>query len=114
MAYILQAILYLGYAILAGSRFFPKNSDATLENIEQSNKNMLIVLFALPLSLFTFSLAFLFQDSPGVMSLAWVLESAILYLIARRMNDTRIFMGATLIFVIGTIKQLSLVHSLTS
>lgn len=98
---------------MAGSRFFPKHSDDTLGNIEQSNKNILIVLFALPLSLFTFSLAFLFQDTPGVMSLAWVLESVILYMIATRMNDTRIFIGATLVFVIGIIKQVSLVYSLT-
>ncbi len=111
-AYILQAIVYFGYAIIAGSRFFPKNSSESLWNIEQKNKNILIVLFALPLSLFTFSLAFLFRDTPGVMSLAWILESSILYLIAQRMNDTRIFSSATLVFVIGIIKEISLMDSL--
>lgn len=112
VAYILQAIVYLGYAIIAGSRFFPKDSDKAIWGLEQNNKNVLIVLFALPLSLFTFSLAFLFRDVPGVMSLAWVLESTILYLIAVRMNDARIFTGATLVFIIGIIKEVSLVDSM--
>jgi len=70
---------------------------------------MLLVLFALPLSLFTFSFAFLFQDVPGVMSLAWVIESAILYLIAIRMNDTRIFTSAHLVLAIGIIKEVTLI-----
>ncbi len=112
LAYILQAILYLGYAIIAGAKFFPKDSREVSGTIEQNNKNILIVLFALPLSLFTFSLAFLFRDIPGVMSLAWILESTILYLIAVRMNDTRIFSGATIVFVIGMIREVSLVENM--
>lgn len=112
LAYILQASLYLWYAMIAGSKFFPKSTWETTNTTNQDNKNILIVLFALPLSLFTFSLAFLFQDTPGVMSLAWILESAILYMIAVRMNDARIFTGATLVFAIGIIREVSLIESI--
>jgi hypothetical protein len=103
VAYIIQAIVYLGYAIMTGYRFLSKNTGVNSVP-EEKNKNILLVLFAVPLSLFTFSLAFLFRDTPGVMSLAWILESTILYLVAIRMNDSKIFTGANFIFLIGVIK----------
>lgn len=109
LAYIVQALVYLGYAIVVWSKFLPTVSQSTQGTVNQDNKNMLLVLFALPLSLFTFSFAFLFQDVPGVMSLAWVIESAILYLIAIRMNDTRIFTAAHLVLAIGIIKEVTLI-----
>ena len=85
-AYILQAFITLVYALILHSYFMKRESIQT-----QLTKNTLLILFAVPLSLFTFALAFVFRDIPSVMSLAWVIESAILYLIAVRMRDSRIF-----------------------
>ena len=72
-----------------GSRFLPK-TDTHLSTAPQEHKNILLILFALPLSLFTLSLAFVFGNVPGIMSLAWIIESSILYLVYTRMKDSRI------------------------
>lgn len=75
-------------------------------------KNTLLVLFAVPLSLFTFALAFLFQDVPGMMSLAWIIESSILYMVAVRMQDARIFLFAHGVLLIGLIKEVTLISNM--
>ena len=46
-----------------------------------AGSSLSLVLLAIPLSLFTFAIAFLFRDIPGMMSLAWVVESVILYFV---------------------------------
>lgn len=40
-----------------------------------------------------------------MMSLAWILESTILYLVYTRLGDLRIYIAACLIFLIGIIRQ---------
>jgi len=72
------------------------------------------VLFAVPLSLFTLALAFVFGDLPGMMSLAWMLEATILYLVYTRIRDDRIYFAACLVFGIGIIRQISLIDSFIS
>jgi hypothetical protein len=47
-----------------------------------------------------------------MMSLAWILESTILYLVYTRIADVRIFFAASLVFLIGIIRQFVLVGSL--
>lgn len=74
-------------------------------------KNTILILFAIPLSLFTFALAFVFRDTPSVMSLAWVLESTILYFVATRMEDKRILSAAHIVLGLGLIKEISLINS---
>lgn len=70
-----------------------------------------MVLFALPLSLFTLALAFVFSDRPGMMSLAWILESTILYLVYSY-GDIRIYFAACLVFFIGIVRQTVLIDSI--
>ncbi len=111
VAYILQAATYLIYGMIVSSRLLPTRwSD--IATLSAPQKTDLLVLFAIPLSLFTLALAFVFGDLPGMMSLAWVLESTILYLVYTRMWDIRIYFAACLIFLIGIIRQIILVGSL--
>lgn len=112
VAYIFQAILYLLYAFITGSRFFPHTSSDSLESSHEDGKNILLILFTLPLSLFTFSLAFLFEDIPGMMSLAWIIESTILYLVYTRMRIVHIFTFATIVFLVGIMKETTLLSSI--
>jgi Predicted membrane protein (DUF2339) len=111
LAYIWQALIYLMYAFFAGASFFPKTW-SPLSTLSNDHKNNLLLLFALPLSLFTFSLAFVFSDIPGVMSLAWMIESAILYLVYTRLKDEKIFLFATFILLVGIIKEVSLIGTI--
>lgn len=110
VAYIAQAIVSLGYAVFISQKLNISTNTATLN---QENKNTLVVLFAIPLSLFTFSIAFLFRDIPGMMSLAWILESSILYLVSIRMNDERIFTFAHGVFLVGIVKEFTLIGAIT-
>lgn len=80
--------------------------------ISAPNKTTLLVLFALPLSLVTFALAFIFQESASVMSLAWMIESSILYMVYSRMQDRRILLFASVVFLIGICKYLLLIGGL--
>ncbi len=111
LAYILLAGVYLLYAMVTGSRFFPEWSKETTSTEE--GKNILLVLFALPLSLFTLALAFVFGSVPGIMSLSWILESSILYLVYSRMKDTKIYFAWCLVFLIGMMKQVTLLDTIT-
>ncbi len=70
------------------------------------------MFFAVPLSLFTLALAFVFGDLPGMLSLAWILEATILYLVYARIGDVRIYFAACLVFLIGIIRQTILTNSL--
>lgn len=47
-----------------------------------------------------------------MMSLAWVLESTILYLVYTRISDVRIYFAACLVFLIGIIRQTILVDAI--
>jgi hypothetical protein len=47
-----------------------------------------------------------------MMSLAWILESTILYLVYTRMEDIRIYYAGCIVFLIGIIRQVLLVGSL--
>jgi hypothetical protein len=111
LAYILQAVVYLAYGILLSSRIVPTGG-AGIAALPATQKTDLLVLFALPLSLFTLALAFVFGDLPGMMSLAWILESTILYLVYTRLSDIRIYLAACLVFLIGIVRQVILVDSL--
>jgi hypothetical protein len=83
-----------------------------IATLPTGNKTDLLVLFALPLSLFTLALAFVFGDLPGMMSLAWILESTILYLVYTRLGDLRIYIAACLVFLIGIVRQTVLLGSI--
>lgn len=113
VAYIFQAIIYLIYAFIAGSRFLPHPSGDTIASPSEDGENILLILFALPLSLFTFSLAFLFKGIPGMMSLAWIIESVILYLVYTRMHIVHIFTFATAVFCIWIIKETTLLSNIS-
>ncbi len=41
------------------------------------------------------------------MSLAWIMESSILYLVSVRMREVKIFIAASLVFFIGVIEQIT-------
>jgi hypothetical protein len=112
VAYILQAVVYLAYGMLLSSRILPTTGGAGIAALPAPQKTDLLVLFALPLSLFTLALAFVFGDLPGMMSLAWVLESTILYLVYTRLSDIRIYIAACLVFLIGIVRQVVLMDSL--
>ena len=111
VTYIIQAIVYLAYAMMISSRLLPTRR-ADITTLSTTQKTDLLVLFALPLSLFTLALAFVFGDLPGMMSLAWILEATILYLVSTRIDDIRIYFAACLVFLIGVIRQIVLVDSL--
>ena len=101
--------MYLIYALVVGRKLMiPDEKNA----ISAPNKTTLLVLFALPLSLVTFALAFIFQESASVMSLAWMIESSILYMVYSRMQDRRILLFASVVFFIGICKYLLLVGDL--
>jgi Predicted membrane protein (DUF2339) len=112
VAYIIQAIGYLAYGMMISSRLLP-TCWADIATLPATQKTDLLVLFALPLSLFTLALAFVFGDLPGMMSLAWILESSILYLVYTRIADIRIFFAACLVFLIGILRQTILVDSIS-
>ncbi len=111
LLFIIEAIIYLMYAFVAGKWLIAQANNplgaSTLEN-----KSTILVLFAIPLSLFTFSLAFIFKDVPSMMSLAWVIESAILYLVATRMQDNRIFLAWHLVLIIWLISESTLIATI--
>ncbi len=104
--YVLQALVTLIYATMLYQHFARIESTFT-----QLTKNILLILFAVPVSLFTFALVFLFWDIPSIMSLAWVIEASILYLIAVRMHDSRIFAAAHIILFLGLTKEMTLIDS---
>jgi hypothetical protein len=111
VAYIVQAVIYLIYGMIISSRIIPVGP-WDIMTLPATQKTDLLVLFALPLSLFTLALAFVFGDLPGMMSLAWILESTILYLVYTRISDIRIYIAACLIFLIGIARQIILIDSL--
>jgi hypothetical protein len=47
-----------------------------------------------------------------MMSLAWILESTILYLVYTRLGDLRIYIAACLVFLIGIVRQTVLLGSI--
>ncbi len=111
VAYIVQAIVYLIYGMIVSS-WFLSDRWVDIATLPTDSKIDLLVLFALPLSLFTLALAFVFWDLPGMMSLAWILESTILYLVYTRLGDLRIYIAACLVFLIGIVRQVVLIDSI--
>lgn len=103
---MIQALVYLLYAIFIKSKIV---STAAISTLELPEKNILLILLAIPLSLFTFSLAFLFREIPGIMSLAWVIEASVLYMVAEKMHERRIFLFASFLFAIGIMKEFTLI-----
>ena len=45
------------------------------------------------------------------MSLAWIVESVILYYIAEKTAEKKVFYGASIIFIIGIFKEMTLIDS---
>ena len=109
--YMIQAFVYLLYAIFIKSKIV---STAAISTLELPEKNILLILLAIPLSLFTFSLAFLFREIPGIMSLAWVIEASVLYMVAEKMHERRIFLFASFLFAIGIMKEFTLIWNITT
>lgn len=75
-------------------------------------KNTLLMLFALPLSIATFALGFIFHDNSGILSLAWMLEASVLYFVFARLGNIKIFFSASLVFSIGIVEYIGLIDDL--
>lgn len=109
-AYMIYAFITLSSAYFMTQKLFPEG----LGKITEGERTTYLVLFSIPLSLFTFALAFLFEDVPWVMSLAWMIESSLLYFLYTRKNERWIFLFASIICLIGIGKELLMISSLVS
>lgn len=67
-------------------------------------KNGIYGILAVPVSLFSLAIAVVFADSPGIVSLVWILESAVLAFLYGKARDPHLLAGSTILLGIGLLK----------
>lgn len=77
-------------------------------------KNGIYGVLAVPVSLFSLAVAVVFADSPGIVSLVWILESAVLAFLYGKARDSHLLAGSTVLLGIGLLKIVPFLDSVVS
>ncbi len=70
----------------------------------ESSKNLVYALFAIPISLFSLSIAIVFSNNAGIVAAAWVVESTVLAYMYHKIRNTYILTGSIILLAIGLLR----------
>lgn len=93
----------LGYIFLL-MRYVLDIDFASVSTRSLHEKNLLAALFAIPLSLFSLSIAIVFSENALVVATVWILESTILAYFAGRTKSAHILNGSLVLLIIGLLR----------
>ncbi|NVP17280.1 DUF2339 domain-containing protein [Candidatus Gracilibacteria bacterium] len=71
-------------------------------------KNSLYGYLFISISLFSLAISLIFSSSPEVVSLVWLFEASILFYFFSKTKETKIYMAAIILFIIGIVKLINL------
>jgi len=77
---------------------------------DDSYQNLVYCMFALWVSLFTISIAFLFAGNLQIMSIVWILEATILLFLASRTKSQKIAIAGIVVFALGVVKLIEIIY----
>ena len=98
-------ISYLMYSMFVKSKKNENSSDVM-------DKNIFYTFAATSISIFSLAIAFVFADSPSIISIVWLFESSILFFFYRRSSNNKIYIFAFVMMIIGLSKILNYIFTI--
>lgn len=110
---------FFGLAVLYFilSFFFLEQKSLVFEKPTEQQKteaDFIYALLGISVSLFSLSIAYLFQSSPEIIAFVWLFESTLLYFFYTRLKDIKVFVAGLLLMLIGLIKLFSFASIIAS
>ena len=75
-----------------------------IASVPEEQKNMMYGILAIPLSLFSLSIAVIFSDNPSIVAAVWILESAIFAFLSSKVSNIRILIASSILLLIGLLR----------
>ncbi|MCK5538596.1 MAG: DUF2339 domain-containing protein, partial [Bacteroidales bacterium] len=114
LMFMILAVIYFGLSYFMYSQVIESKRDLENSQSKALDSNIFYAFVGISLSIFSLAIAFVFSASPAIISIVWLFEASLLYFFYKRTSNIKIFIFAFIMMVIGLIKTLVFVGSLSS
>lgn len=108
----------IGYSFFCLSLVYACASYITLQRIgwfsqlqkKENSENLLYTFLSVAIALFSFSIAFIFSDTPEIISIIWLFEATVLFYISQRISSFKVALWWLVLFIVWVIQFVDFIN----